>query len=41
MDLHSGRIFGRWGPWAVDLVALVLIALGLSGTWMHWRAARG
>lgn len=34
-DLHSGRIFGRFGPLAMDLMAvalLVLVATGLMGS---------
>jgi hypothetical protein len=34
LDLHSGRIAGRYGPLAVDLVALVLIVLAASGAWL-------
>lgn len=40
LDLHSGRIFGRYGPWVVDLLACSLLGLGLSGLWMYWRAIR-
>lgn len=31
LDLHSGRIFSRTGPLLMDLVALFLIALSVSG----------
>lgn len=34
LDLHSGRFFGRWGPYFVDVVGLALLALALSGVWM-------
>ncbi|HZR69909.1 MAG TPA: PepSY domain-containing protein [Burkholderiales bacterium] len=34
LDLHSGRIAGRYGPLAVDAIAVVLIALAASGAWM-------
>ena len=30
LDLHAGRIFGL-GPWLMDLVALLLVMLALSG----------
>ncbi len=40
LDLHSGRLFGRYGPFIVDAAALALLALALSGVWMYWRAAR-
>jgi uncharacterized iron-regulated membrane protein len=39
LDLHSGRIFGRYGPLLVDLLAVALGLLAASGLWMHWRAA--
>jgi PepSY-associated TM region len=34
LDLHSGRIAGRFGPFAVDLVALVLVVLATGGAWL-------
>lgn len=40
LDFHSGRIFGRYGPLAVDLLALALLALGLTGLWMYWRSVK-
>jgi PepSY-associated TM region len=40
LDLHSGRLFGRYGPLVVDVVALLLGALALSGTWIYIRSAR-
>lgn len=30
LDLHSGQLFGL-GPWLMDIVAILLIVLGLSG----------
>ena len=39
-DLHSGRFFGLWAKWLADVLALVLIALGVSGVWLWWRARR-
>lgn len=36
LDLHSGRAFGGWGVWLMDLVALVLIVLVISG-YIAWR----
>lgn len=35
-DLHSGRLLGAWGPWLVDLLALAVTVLALSG----WALAR-
>lgn len=40
LDLHSGRIFGRYGPLLMDLAALVLIVLSLSGVWIYLRTVR-
>jgi hypothetical protein len=34
VDLHSGRFAGRHGPLIVDLLALMLVVLALSGTWL-------
>lgn len=36
-DLHSGRLFGRYGPWVMDLASLGFIFLALSGLWLWWR----
>ncbi|MDO8329228.1 MAG: PepSY domain-containing protein [Fluviicoccus sp.] len=35
-DLHSGRLFGRYGPWVVDALGLSVIMLAISG----WALAR-
>jgi hypothetical protein len=40
LDLHSGRILGRYGPLLIDAAALALLALAVSGIWMYVRAAR-
>lgn len=40
LDVHSGRIFGRYGPLAMDLAALILAALALSGIWIYLRTIR-
>ena len=37
LDVHSGRFFGRFGPWFVDLVGLILTALAGSGLYLWWR----
>lgn len=37
LDLHSGRFAGRYGPLAVDLLALILVALSLTGAWLFLR----
>lgn len=36
LDLHSGRILGTWGVYLVDLIAILLLLLALSGAWMWW-----
>ena len=38
LDLHSGRLMGRYGPLLMDLAALILLALSLSGVWIQWRS---
>lgn len=37
LDLHSGRILGYFGVLLMDLAAILLIFLTLTGTWMWWR----
>lgn len=36
-DLHSGRFFGPYGVYFVDVIALGLSLLALSGVWLYWR----
>jgi len=33
LDLHSGRLFGRWGPYLMDMAAVAIILLTISGLW--------
>jgi uncharacterized iron-regulated membrane protein len=40
LDLHSGRIFGRYGPLLMDLAALMLMVLSLSGVWIYLRSLK-
>jgi len=40
LDLHSGRLFGRFGPLVMDLAAVLMGVLALSGFWL-WSASRG
>jgi len=35
-DLHSGRLFGRWGPLVMDAAAVLCLVLVVSG-WVLWR----
>ena len=37
LDIHSGRILGTWGVYLVDFIAVLFIALALSGSWLWWR----
>jgi len=34
LDLHSGRLFGKWGPLLMDAAAILLMFLAMSGTWI-------
>ncbi|RTL50415.1 MAG: hypothetical protein EKK46_13575 [Rhodocyclaceae bacterium] len=36
-DLHSGRVFGSYGPLATDTLAILLIFFAISGSWLHLR----
>lgn len=38
LDLHSGRLLGRYGPLLMDAAALILLLLSLSGLWIQWRS---
>ena len=40
LDLHSGRLFGAAGVWAVDIMALALLLIALSGVWV-WLSKPG
>lgn len=40
LDLHTGRLFGRWGVYLVDAAALGLLLLSLSGVWV-WLTKPG
>lgn len=40
LDLHSGRFFGKAGPWIFDVAAALLILLSLTGTWIWLRRRR-
>ncbi len=40
IDAHSGRLFGRHGPWLINAVGLSAVFLGISGAWMYWSTAR-
>jgi hypothetical protein len=36
-DLHSGRFAGRYGPLVVDVLAIFLALLSLSGAWLFLK----
>ncbi|NOZ67240.1 MAG: hypothetical protein GXP00_12250 [Alphaproteobacteria bacterium] len=40
LDIHSGHILGSWGPYLMDLAAISLIFLGLTGLMKHRRRDR-
>ncbi|WP_298772438.1 PepSY-associated TM helix domain-containing protein [uncultured Shewanella sp.] len=39
LDVHSGRFFGPLGPWFMDLVALALIIMSLTGIYL-WQKTK-
>lgn len=40
LDIHSGRWFGAYGVWVVDIAALILLFLALSGCWIWFSKKR-
>lgn len=40
LDLHSGRILGSWGIFAVDAAAVLLFFLAFSGCWLWYERYR-
>lgn len=39
LDIHSGRFFGPLGPWFMDLVAIALIIMSLTGLYL-WQTTK-
>lgn len=37
LDLHSGRLIGRWGQHIMSIAAGLMLVLAISGTIMWWR----
>lgn len=37
LDVHSGRFFGSWGPWVMDIAALLMLFLAVSGPFLWLR----
>ncbi len=40
LDMHSGRIFGHFGVWIFDAIAIILILLALSGASIWFKRKR-
>lgn len=40
LDLHSGRIFGRLGIWIMDITAIAIMLLAISGLLVWYRRMR-
>jgi len=40
LDLHSGRLAGRYGPLIVDLLGVTLMLLSLAGAWLYFVPRR-
>lgn len=40
IDMHSGRLFGRFGPYVINAVGVACLWLSISGVWMMWRSNR-
>jgi hypothetical protein len=40
IDLHSGRLFGRYGSYVINMVGLAATWLAISGVWMMWRTSQ-
>ena len=38
-DLHSGRIFGAWGPWLMDAAAIAFVIMAITG-FVYWFRQR-
>ncbi|MBL4638210.1 MAG: PepSY domain-containing protein [Proteobacteria bacterium] len=37
LDVHNGHILDRFGVWLLDVIAVLIIALSLTGLWMWGR----
>ena len=40
LDMHSGRWLGTYGVWLVDIAAVMLLFLALSGCWIWFSKTR-
>ena len=39
LDMHSGRVVGKWGTYFMDLVAILMLVISATGIWM-WLKGR-
>jgi len=39
LDAHSGRFFGKYGVYVIDIAALLLLILSITGIWL-WATRR-
>ena len=37
VDMHSGRILGKYGVWIMDLAVIVFLAMSISGWWAWFK----
>lgn len=37
LDIHNGRIISKFGVWVLDLIAVLMIVLSISGFWLWFR----
>ena len=40
LDLHNGNIIKNFGKWFLDLIAIFLLLLSISGIWIWLRKER-
>ena len=40
LDIHTGRFFGKFGPLVMDLVAIALLFLSATGSYMWWKRSK-
>ena len=39
LDAHSGRVFGKYGIYVIDVAAILLLILSITGIWL-WVVRR-
>jgi len=39
VDAHSGRLFGNYGAWVINIVGIAAMLLAISGIWMMYRTS--